>query len=212
VNTLVLNVDPENPDREVIRRAGEAIRQGALVAFPTETVYGLAADAFNLDAIGRVYEVKARPAKNPLPVQVASEDDIQKLAVDIPDAAFELIHRFLPGPLTIVLRASPGLPEPVTAGTGKVGIRIPDHKVALELIKAAGTPIVAPSANPSGQPAPTTAEGVLAYLDGRIEVVLDAGPTRLRIPSTVVDLTELPPKILRRGSIGDEALAPYLRL
>ncbi len=118
----------------------------------------------------------------------------------------------MPGPLTIVLTASPGLPELVTAGTGRVGIRIPDHRVAIELIKATGTPIVAPSANPSGQPPPTTAEQVLAYLSGKIELVLDAGPTHLKIPSTVVDLTETPARILRRGSIGDEALAPYLDL
>ncbi len=182
------------------------------MAFPTETVYGLAADAFNRDAVARVYEVKDRRANNPLPVQVASADGISKVAVDVSDVALRLIRHFMPGPLTIVLTASPGLPELVTAGTGRVGIRIPDHRVAIELIKAAGTPIVAPSANPSGQPPPTTAEEVLAYLSGKIELVLDAGPTYLKIPSTVVDLTEMPPRILRRGSIGDEALAPYLNL
>lgn len=208
--TVVLRVQPAVPDPEAIHKAAEAIRRGELVAFPTETVYGLAADAFNADAVARVYEVKGRPANNPLPVQVASQDDITRVAVDIPQVAWELIRRFMPGPLTIVLRASPYLPDVVTAGTGTVGVRIPDHAVALELILAAGRPIVAPSANPSGEVAPTSADEVLAYLSGRIEYILDAGPTQLKVASTVVDLTSRPPRILRHGAISDEDLAPFL--
>ncbi len=211
MESLVLTVDPAVPDPEVIQTAVEAIRRGELVSFPTETVYGLAADAFNDDAVARVYEVKGRPANNPLPVQVASADDIRQVAIDIPDVAWELIRRFMPGPLTIVLRASPGLPDMVTAGTGTVGVRIPDHPVALALIRAAGTAIVAPSANPSGEPPPPSAEEVLAYLDGRIEYILDAGPTLLKIASTVVDLTCTPPRILRHGAISEEDLAPFLK-
>ena len=210
METVVLRVHPAVPDPEAIRRAAQAIRRGELVAFPTETVYGLAAAAFDADAVARVFEVKGRPANNPLPVQVGSADDISGVAVDIPDAAWELIRRFMPGPLTIVLRASPDLPETVTAGTGTVGVRIPNHPVALALIRAAGRPIVAPSANPSGEPPPTSAEEVLAYLDGRIEYILDAGPTQLKVASTVVDLTCAPPRILRHGAIGDEDLAPFL--
>lgn len=212
METIVLCVDPKNPDPDTIRQGAEAIRRGELVAFATETVYGLAADAFNRDAVARVYEVKDRRANNPLPVQVASADGISKVAVDVSDVALRLIRHFMPGPLTIVLMASPGLPKLVTAGTGRVGVRIPDHRAAIEFIKAADTPIVAPSANPSAQPPPTTAEEVLAYLSGKIELVLDAGPTYLKIASTVVDLTEMPPRILRRGSIGEKALAPYLNL
>lgn len=210
METVVLRVQPAVPAPETIRAAAEAIRRGELVAFPTETVYGLAADAFNADAVARVCEVKGRPANNPLPVQVASQDDITRVAVDIPDVAWELIRRFMPGPLTIVLRASPDLPQMVTAGTGTVGVRIPDHPVALALIRAAGTAIVAPSANPSGEPPPTSTKEVLMYLDGRIEYVLDADPTQLKVASTVLDLTCSPPRILRHGAISDEDLAPFL--
>ncbi|HUV05010.1 MAG TPA: L-threonylcarbamoyladenylate synthase [Armatimonadota bacterium] len=211
METLVLKVDPQNPAAEVIKRAGDAIRRGELVAFPTETVYGLGADAFNKQAVLRVYEVKGRPANNALPVQVASKEDVLKLAAEVPDVARRLMERFFPGSLTLVLRASPDVPDEVTAGTGKVGIRIPDHPVALALIRAAGTSIVAPSANVTGQPPPTTAEEALEYLGGRIELVLDAGPTRLKVASTVVDVTEAPLRILRRGSISEEMLAACLK-
>jgi len=211
METLVLKVDPRNPAAEIIKRAGDAIRRGELVAFPTETVYGLGADAFNKRAVARVYEAKGRPADNPLPIQITSKDEALKLAAEVPDVARRLMERFFPGPLTLVLRASPDVPDEVTAGTGKIGIRMPDHPVALALIRSAGTPIVAPSANVTGQPPPTSAEEVLAYLGGRIELILDAGPTPLKIASTVVDVTEVPPKILRHGSISEEALAAYLK-
>lgn len=210
MKTTVLKVDPKCPDAHVMNIAGETIRQGGLVDFPTETVYGLAADAFNESAIRRVYEAKGRPAKNPLPVQVADKADILRLAVELPEVAECLIDNFMPGPITIVLSAKPHVPTMVTADTGKVGVRIPDHPVALALIRAAGTPIVAPSANISGQPPPTTAEEVLSYLDGRIEIVLDAGPTNLGIASTVVDATETPVRILRQGSISQDMLSVCL--
>ena len=210
METLVLKVDPRNPAAEIIKRVGDAIRRGELVAFPTETVYGLGADVFNKQAVARVYEAKGRPADNPLPIQITSKDEALKLAADVPDVARRLMERFFPGPLTLVLRASPDIPDEVTAGTGKIGIRMPDHPVALALIRSAGTPIVAPSANVTGEPPPTSAEEVFAYLGGRIELILDAGPTPLKIASTVVDVTEVPPKILRHGSISEETLAPYL--
>jgi len=206
MKTLVLKVDAGNPDPEVLKRAGDAIRRGGLVGFPTETVYGLAADAFNKDAVKRVFEVKGRPADNPLPVQVASQDEVIRLVAEIPEVAERLMKAFFPGPLTLVLKASGAVSEIVTAGTGKVGIRMPDHPVALGLIRSAGTPIVAPSANMSGEPPPTTSQEVLAYLDGKIEILLDAGPTKLRLASTVVDVTETPPRILREGSITREVL------
>ena len=201
METLVLKADPE-----AVERAGQVIRGGGLVAFPTETVYGLAADIFNEQAVARVFEVKGRPANNPLPVQIVSKDDLARLVSEIPPVAKSLMEKFWPGPLTMVLSASPQVPELVTAGTGKVGIRMPDHPVALALIKAAGTPIVAPSANISGEPPPTTAQEVLEYLDGKIELILDAGPTRLKVSSTVVDLTESPPRILREGGISEAEL------
>jgi L-threonylcarbamoyladenylate synthase len=207
MNTLVLKIDPKNPDPQIINEAGEVIRQGGLVVFPTETVYGLAADAFNETAVRRVFEAKGRPVNNPLPVQVAGKADILKLATNLTKTANCLIDRFMPGPLTIVLNAMPHVSALVTAGTGKVGIRIPDHPVALALIKAAGTPIVAPSANASGQPPPTTAEEALGYLKDQVEIVLDAGPTQLKIASTVVDATETPVRIIRHGSITEEMLS-----
>lgn len=207
MKTIILKVDPEHPATEVIERAAEAIRRGELVAFPTETVYGLAADAFNEKAVARVFEVKGRPANNPLPVQVASLEGVPRLAAEIPDIAARLMDTYFPGPLTIVFRASDEVSELITAGTGKVGVRMPDHPVALAFIRAAGTPIVAPSANTSGESPPTTAEEVLAYLDGRIEMILDAGLTQLKVASTVVDVTESPPRILREGSITAETLS-----
>lgn len=209
MDTVILRLNAGNPDPDAIETAAEAIRRGELVAFPTETVYGLAADALNSEAVARVFEVKGRPSNNPLPVQVAAEDDIVRVAMDIPEVARELIRRFMPGPLTIVLRASPDLPDLVTAGTGTVGVRIPDHPVALALLRACAVPIVAPSANPSGEPPPSTAGEVLAYLGGRIECILDAGPSRLKIASTVIDLTSTPPRILRHGAVSEGDLAPY---
>lgn len=206
----MLRVDPKNPQPDLMRLAGDAIRRGELVAFPTETVYGIAADAFNPEAVSRVYEVKGRPSGKPLPVQVSSKSDIEKLAVDIPEVGWKLIDNFFPGPLTIVMWASSDIPNLVTAGTGKVGIRMPDHQVALELIREAGTPIVAPSANVSDMPPATTAEEVLKYFDGMIEVLLDAGPANLMVASTVIDVTETPPKILRQGSLDITRLEPFL--
>lgn len=210
MKTTVLKVDPQHPDAHVIEIAGKTIKKGGLVAFPTETVYGLAASAFNESAIRRVYEAKGRPANNPLPVQVADKEDISRLAAELPEAAECLIDHFMPGPITIVLHAKPHVPTMVTADTGKVGVRIPDHPVALALIRAAGTPIVAPSANISGQPPPTTAEEVISYLDGRIEIVLDAGQTNLGIASTVVDATQTPVRIIRQGSISPDMLSVCL--
>lgn len=212
MKTIVLKVNPTNPQPEIVKRAGDAIRAGELVAFPTETVYGLAANAFDPDAVTRVFEVKGRPENNPLPVQIASKNDLSKLAVEIPEVTYRLMDAFFPGPLTLVLKASSAVPELITAGTGKIGIRMPNHPVALALIEAAGTPIVAPSANPSGLPAPTTAEEIIAYFDGAIEMILDAGPTQLKVASTVLDVTATPPKILRRGCITNEMLIQYYRL
>lgn len=211
MQTIVLKVDPVNPEPEIIERAAQVLRRGGLVGFPTETVYGLAADAMNPDAVQRVYEVKGRPANKPLSVQVATYEDIAKLVSDVPDVARKLMEEFFPGALTIVMRASRHLSEIVTARSGKVGVRMPDHRVALALVKAFGGPIVAPSANPSDLRPPTTAEEVMRYFDGSIDLVLDAGPTSVKVASTVIDVTETPPKILRLGSITADMLAPYIK-
>ena len=210
MQTHILKVDPQNPDPDIMNQAGKVIRGGGLVAFPTETVYGLAADAFNMDAVTRVYDVKGRPADKPLPVQIASKVDIFKLTSDVSVFAQRLIDAFFPGPLTLVLRASPEVSNLITAGTCKIGIRMPNHPVALSLIQAAGTPIVAPSANTSGRPSPINAEEVLIDLDGKIELILDAGQTQLKVASTVIDVTVSPFQFIRQGSISEEMLLPYL--
>lgn len=212
MKTVVLKADRECPDPVSIQRAGDAIRRGELVGFPTETVYGLAADAFNETSVRRVFDVKGRPANNPLPVQVPSIQDVYSLVIQVPDVALRLMERFFPGPLTLVFKAGPQVSELITAGTGKVGIRMPDHPVAMAMLKAAETPIVAPSANPSGEPAPTNADQVRAYFDGKIEMILDAGETELGIASTVVDVTGDEMRILRLGCITAETLAEFGRV
>ncbi|MHB0997951.1 MAG: L-threonylcarbamoyladenylate synthase [Armatimonadota bacterium] len=206
METRILRVDPAYPDSVLIDEAGMAIRQGKLVGFPTETVYGLAADAFNLDAVARVFDVKGRPTDKPLPVQVADIDEVYRLTSDLPDYVRMLMDCFFPGPLTLVLKASSELSGMITAGTGKVGIRMPDHRVALAFIRSAGTPIVAPSANTSGFDPPTDAKMLLDDLGGKIEYIIDAGPTRIQTASTVVDVTEKPFRIIREGSITEEML------
>ena len=203
-------VDPIHPDPCAIDDAADILRHGGVVAFPTETVYGLAADAFNKGAVNRVYEVKGRPESKPLPVQVANICDVARLSAELPDGARKLINKFFPGPLTIILRASDQVPEIVTAGTGKVGIRMPDHPVALAMIHAAGTPIVAPSANTSGDPPPTSAEEVQAYFDTTIDMILDGGPSRIRMSSTVVDVSDGALTIIRQGSISEEEIRDCL--
>lgn len=206
MKTDIIKVDVNSPEPELIRAAGGIIMRGGLVGFPTETVYGLAADAFNEHAVRRIFEVKGRPINNPLPVQVFSAEQVSELTADIPVAAERLMARFFPGPLTIVFRASSAVSEIITAETGKVGIRMPDHAVTLAFLRACGTPIVAPSANPSGAPAPSSAEEVLSYFDGTIDAVLDAGPSLIKIASTVVDITESEVEILRQGAIPRELI------
>ena len=209
MNTLLKTVNPQAPEADIIAEAAEIIKGGGLVGFPTETVYGLAADALNPEAVRRVYEVKGRPAGKPLPVQVASIGDVCGLASEVTERAVRLMEAFFPGPLTLIFKASRALPEMVTAGTGKVGVRMPDNPVALALLNAVGGPIVAPSANPSDEPPPVTAEEVMSYFNGRIEMILSAGPSAIKSASTVLDVTVDPPKILRAGTLGKEDLRKY---
>jgi len=210
LKTIVFKVDPENPEEEKISVAAEAIRRGGIVAFPTETVYGLGVDALNQEAVKRMYEVKGRPPDNPTIVHIAEFNDVYKLAVDVPEVAEELMRRFWPGPLTIVLKASKIVPRVTTGGLETVGIRMPKHKVALALIRASKTPIAAPSANIAGKPSPTTAQHVIQDFYGSIDVILDAGPTKIGVESTVLDLTTKPPQILRPGGVTYEELKEVL--
>jgi L-threonylcarbamoyladenylate synthase len=206
----VVRVDATDPDNEVMADAATLIRDGQVVAFPTETVYGLGADATNARAVGRIFEAKGRPSDNPLIVHVASRSDVLQVATEVPPMAERLMERFWPGPLTIVLHRRPNLPENVTGGLATVGVRMPRHAVALALIRAAGVPLAAPSANLSGRPSPTRAEHVTEDLGDRISMTIDAGETGVGIESTVVDLTVDPPLLLRPGGVTVEDLIEVL--
>jgi len=208
--TEVLRVDPENPDRTVIARAAACLRRGGLVAFPTETVYGLGAHALDRAAIQRVFAAKERPANDPLIVHVASLDEAASLVADIPDAARQLALKFWPGPLTMVLKRSDAVPREVTAGLDTVAVRVPSHPVARALIETAGIPIAAPSANLFSRPSPTQASHVLADLEDRIDMIVDGGATHVGLESTVVDLSGPAATILRPGAISTEHLRELL--
>jgi L-threonylcarbamoyladenylate synthase len=200
-----LTVDPAAPDPVTIAAAAAVLRAGGLVAFPTETVYGLGADALDPAAVRRIYEAKGRPAFNPIIVHVASEEHARRLARQWPAAATRLAHHFWPGPLTLVLPKEVSVPDIVTAGLDAVGIRVPAHPVALALIRAADLPVAAPSANRFTQLSPTTAEHVAQALGDRVDILLDGGSARVGIESTVIDLTG-EPRLLRPGMIPVAAL------
>jgi L-threonylcarbamoyladenylate synthase len=200
VGTEVLAVDPQRPDSEVLARAANVLEAGGLVGFPTETFYGLGASALDAGAVGRVFDVKGRPESRPLLVLVEDEAGAERIA-EVGAHARALMTRYWPGPLTLVLHARPVVPVEVTAGTGTVGVRVPAHAVARGLARALGHPVTAPSANPTGAPPPTTAAEVLRYFDGRIALILDAGPTAGGQPSTILDVTLDPPRVLRQGAV-----------
>jgi L-threonylcarbamoyladenylate synthase len=199
--TEVLRVDPAAPDPELIARAAACLRAGGLVAFPTETVYGLGAHALDRAAVQRVFAAKERPANDPLIIHLAAIDDLAPLVVEIPRAARDLAVRFWPGPLTIVLRRSERVPDEVTAGLDTVAIRVPSHPIAQALLQCSRLPIAAPSANRFSRPSPTRAAHVLADLGGRIDMIVDGGPTSVGLESTVVDLADQPPTVLRPGAV-----------
>lgn len=209
--TRYLRVDPENPQSGAIAAAAEVIRRGGTVAFPTETVYGLGANGLDPRAVVRIFEAKGRPLKNPLILHVASLEQARALVSDWPEEAEILAERFLPGPLTMILPRSPVVPDQVTAGLPNVALRYPEHPVALALIRASELPIAAPSANLSGSPSPTRAEHVAADLDGRIDLILDGGPTRVGLESTIISLCQESPLLLRPGGVTREQLEEALQ-
>jgi len=206
IKTEYMKLDGGPDDKARLARAGELIRSGKLVAFPTETVYGLGANAFDTEAVERIFTAKGRPQDNPLIVHIANLAMMNTLSSDVPEAAILLARRFWPGPLTIVLPKSAVIPSAVTAGLETVGLRLPSHPAAVALIKAAGVPIAAPSANRSGRPSPTTAAHVLSDMDGRIEAVLDGGSCSVGLESTVVSLCGKKPRLLRPGGVTLESL------
>lgn len=197
----MLEVDPVAPAPAAIAEAAAVLGRRGLVAFPTETFYGLGADAREPEAVRRVFAVKGRPESKPLLVLVDSLAMAESVAAEIPSQARVLMDRHWPGPLTVVLRAGSTVAAEVTAGTGRLGIRVPGHPVALALCRALGGPVTAPSANPSGQAPPTSAGGVLGAFAGSIDLVLDGGETAGGPPSTVVDATVDPPRVLRLGAV-----------
>jgi len=200
----------EKATPEAIRRAAELIRRGKLVAFPTETVYGLGADALNPEAVARIFEVKRRPRFDPLIVHIADPREVEQLCERVDERARLLMREFWPGPLTLVLPKRGEVPEIVTAGLPTVAVRMPNHPVALELIRKAQTPIAAPSANPFGYLSPTTAEHVYEQLGEEIEMILDGGPCPVGVESTILDLTEEEPQLLRAGGVPVEELERVL--
>jgi L-threonylcarbamoyladenylate synthase len=189
-----------------LARAAEFLRAGGLVAFPTETVYGLGANALDAAAVRKIFAAKDRPAWDPVIVHLASREMLPLVAASTPPGFEKLAARFMPGPLTLLLPKTPAVPAEVTAGRSLVGVRIPAHPVAQALIRAAGVPVAAPSANRFGRTSPTTAAHVLADLDGRIDAVLDAGPATVGVESTVLDLSTIPPTILRQGGVTREQI------
>lgn len=199
--TLRLSVNPLQPDAGIIAQAAACLRAGGLVAFPTETVYGLGAHALDPDAVARIYMAKERPATDPLIVHIPSLEQLAPLVTAVPPEVVALAQRFWPGPLTLVLPRHSRVPDAVTAGGPTVAVRVPTHPVARALLDAAALPVAAPSANRFSHPSPTRAEHVLQDLEGRIDLVLDAGPTPIGIESTVLDLTSTPPRVLRPGAV-----------
>ncbi|MGE5423702.1 MAG: L-threonylcarbamoyladenylate synthase [Ignavibacteriales bacterium] len=210
MQTVYLQVDGEKPDPEIIEVAAFLIRSGEVVAFPTETVYGLGANALDEEAVQKIFTAKGRRMDNPLIAHVCSWDQAAQLVCDIPDEVYRLIERFWPGPLTIVAHSRDNVPEAVRAGQPTAAVRMPDHPVALELIRRAGMPIAAPSANISGRPSPTKAEHVKHDLNGKIAAILDGGITGFGIESTIIDVTQRPFRIIRPGAISIEQLAEVI--
>lgn len=210
MNTITIPVAALHPDTDAIAHAAAIIRRGGLVAMPTETVYGLAGDASNPDAVAAIFAAKGRPSTDPLIVHIADIAQLDSIACMIPDTFAVVCATFWPGPLTVLLPKHPNLNPHITAGSAAVAVRMPHHAVALALIRASGCALVAPSANLFSRPSPTSAAHVLHDLAGRIDAVLDAGDTTIGVESTIVDLTTTPARILRHGGIPAEQLTTVL--
>ena len=204
METKVISIDRKNLNKELLKEAGELLKQGALVAFPTETVYGLGGDGLQENASARIYAAKGRPSDNPLILHIADIEALKVLAVDIPELAYRLAEKFWPGPLTMILKKSAVVPYATTGGLDTVAIRMPSDEIAREIIRASGTYIAAPSANLSGRPSPTRAEHVIEDLSGRIEMIVDGGASDIGLESSIIDLSGEVPMILRPGFITKE--------
>ncbi|MCT8975797.1 L-threonylcarbamoyladenylate synthase [Clostridium sp. CX1] len=206
MNTRIIMLDESNLDTSVIEEAGKVIREGGLVAFPTETVYGLGANALSNDAVKKIFEAKGRPQDNPLIVHISDIEEIKALVAEVPDIAERFMKRFWPGPMTVILPKSSIIPDATSAGLPSVGIRMPSNVIARALITAAGVPIAAPSANISGRPSPTDVQRCIEDLDGRVDYILGGEMSDIGLESTVIDCTVKPTCVLRPGGITLEML------
>lgn len=210
MNTKFYEIDINHIDEDKMQEAGNLIAAGELVAFPTETVYGLGGDALHPEAAKKIYAAKGRPSDNPLIIHIAEVSDLERVAKVVPEQAKKLAEAFWPGPLTMVVWKKEDVPYATTGGLDTVAVRMPNHPVALDLIRKSGKLIAAPSANTSGRPSPTEGSHVMEDLDGRIAMVLDSGPVGIGIESTIIDLTEDIPMVLRPGYITPEMLSEVL--
>jgi len=210
INTKIVKMDPDNLDYDIIKEAAQIINNGGVVVFPTETVYGIGADALNDTAVEKIFKAKGRPQDNPLIVHIQDVEELYDLSREVPENAIILADKFWPGPLTMILYKKDILSDKITAGLSTAAIRFPKNKIALALIKESGKPIAAPSANTSGKPSPTEASHVIEDLMGKVDMIIDGGSTYIGIESTVVDVTGDVPMILRPGGITREDISRVL--
>lgn len=212
METELLNIEKVSPEEKAaaLKKAGEIIREGGLVAFPTETVYGLGADALNAEASAKIYAAKGRPSDNPLIVHIHDVDQVYEIASEVPEAAKKVMEKFWPGPLTVILNKKSCVPDGTTGGLKTVAIRMPSHPFARDFIRESGRMIAAPSANTSGRPSPTLASHVYEDMQGRIPLILDGGAVGIGIESTIIDMSTDTPTILRPGYITKDMLEEVL--
>lgn len=206
MKTEIIRIDENNIDMEAIGKAGEILKRGGLVAFPTETVYGLGGDALNESSSAKIYEAKGRPSDNPLIIHITNMEFLKGIVSEIPEEAYLLAEKYWPGPLTMIFNKSDAVPLTTTGGLETVAVRMPSHKTAQALIDAAGGYVAAPSANRSGRPSPTIAKYVIEDLDGRVDMIIDGGEVNIGLESTIIDLTGSRPVILRPGYITEAML------
>lgn len=206
MNTKIIQIDENNIDNDAIKEAGEILKKGGLVAFPTETVYGLGGDALNAASSAKIYEAKGRPSDNPLIVHISHVESLSRIVKKVPKEAYMLADKYWPGPLTMIFNKSEEVPMETTGGLETVAVRMPSHKIARALIDAAGGYIAAPSANRSGRPSPTVARYVIEDLEGRVEMIIDGGEVNIGLESTIIDLTGERPMILRPGFVTEKML------
>ena len=210
METKIIKIDQDNLDHKLMQEAGDLIAAGELVAFPTETVYGLGGDALDPEASKKIYSAKGRPSDNPLIVHISDFSDLERIAKTVPEDARKLSDAFWPGPLTMLVEKGDAVPYATTGGMDTVAVRMPNHPIALDLIRRSGCLIAAPSANTSGRPSPTEAAHVAEDLSGKIAMIIDGGPVGIGIESTIIDLTEDTPMVLRPGYITPQMLSKVL--